>query len=558
MELQRTGMLAVMAVVACVQVIPASAEPLSNLEDLGFLAAEFHGGTYSAAVAVNDDGLAAGNSTDSNGQLRAVVFDHGLVTEIGVLDNGYESYAVDLNEAGQVVGTSAVSSGGTRAFLYQDRVLTNLGVLPGGGSSEAVAINDVGLVTGYSSTATSYARSFLWENGIMTNLGDLGGDSSYPTAINSAGQVAGYADTATERHAFLYSGGSMIDLGTLGGSQSEGHAINEAGDVTGRAFLAGDGESHAFRYHAGVMEDLGTLGGTFASGYFINGAGDVVGSSTIAGDAAYHPFLYRNGVMTDIGTPGALQDTPVALDEDGNVLGYTIDAGTFQTHSWVYRDGTRYDIGDLAGGGGTFATAWNRYGLIAGSSRSEFGDDRAFLTRCSFVPRSGCQAAPKAGLSAADSTDDVRDQMTWKWSGGGAIAQADFGDPATAHGYRVCLYDATAGSETLVSAMSIHPGSGWTSKSPKGWRFSGGQEGQDGVSRILLKTGEDGRSKILVKARGQGLPVPEPHSATELFDLDPQLTIQLARDGGADCWSSGFDAASVVVNSSAQFVGKLP
>ncbi len=524
----------------------ASSEPVSNMEDLGYLAAAGSSAdTHSVGVAINDAGQVAGSSTDGNNHLRAVLFDHGVVTNLDVLEGGYESESVDINASGQVVGTLD-APGGRRAFLYSNGTMTNLGVLPGGDSSEAVAINDEGQVIGFSSTSSSYAHAFLWQDGVMTDLGTLpGGDTAYPTAINGTGQVTGYADTATERHAFLYSGETMIDLGTLGGSASYGFALNEAGDVVGGSRVTGDLEEHAFLHHAGVMTDLGTLGGSYAAASAINEAGDVAGSASIADDSEYHPFLHKNGTMFDLGTPGALQDTAVRINANGDVLGYTIDAGTFHVHSWVHVGGQKRDIGHLVtGGGGTFASDWNSLGVITGSSYSERFDAHAFVTSCGFEPMAACDSGAKGSLSVRNDADDDRDALRWKWARGSAITMADFGDPVAAHGYRLCVYDATTGTSELAAALAVRPGVGWSSTGTTGWRYRDGHGDEDGVAKIQLKAGGSGVGKIQLVAKGAALPTPDPHSAVEYFDADPQITVQLVRDGGPQCWSSEFTDAS--------------
>jgi probable HAF family extracellular repeat protein len=86
-------------------------------------------GRVSTARAINESGVIVG-SADFVGDFldyeTATVWDHGVITNLGVL-GGNQSYARDINDHGTIVGTTTIPSGfGVHAFIYQDGVMTDL------------------------------------------------------------------------------------------------------------------------------------------------------------------------------------------------------------------------------------------------------------------------------------------------------------------------------------------------------------------------------------------------------------------------------------------------
>ena len=67
--------------------------------------------------------------------------------DLGTL-GGIFSVAVAVNEQGQVVGTSQTAARESHAFLWENGVMTDLGTLGGGTDSFAQAINNSGQVAG--------------------------------------------------------------------------------------------------------------------------------------------------------------------------------------------------------------------------------------------------------------------------------------------------------------------------------------------------------------------------------------------------------------------------
>lgn len=135
------------------------------------------GGT-SVALAINDVGQIVGASENALGDLRAVRWETGSITDLGTLGGDY-SIALDIDEEGHIVGGS--TPGGSSdpiAFIWVDGVMTPLGTL-GGGYSAATAINDFDQIAGESETATGELHATLWTVTISTaspeeEIADLG------------------------------------------------------------------------------------------------------------------------------------------------------------------------------------------------------------------------------------------------------------------------------------------------------------------------------------------------------------------------------------------------
>ena len=366
-------------------------------QDLGTL-----GGSFSQAVAVNASGVVAGLSTVTAGSAgcgggapvcHAFVWTRGTLRDLGTLGGSF-SQAIAINDAGQVAGNSTTRTGhscphggvvdlGCHAFLWDGRTMRDLGTL-GGDFSEATALTPTGRVAGFSITGSGALHGFFWD-GAMHDLGTLGGPTSIAYAVDAAGRVTGASTTPSGPfcgvpvagcHAFSWNRGTMRDLGTLGGAHSTALAINPAGLITGTSTLA-SGVAHGFLWD-GAMHDLGTLGGDFSEGTAINSQGQVAGFSntTLGVIGNPHAFLWDRGTLRDLGTLGGVDSYATAIGERGQVIGSSAAASATCTgrgpcHAFLWTAGVMHDLGTL-GGSFSSALAQNQRGQVAGWS--ETGD----------------------------------------------------------------------------------------------------------------------------------------------------------------------------------------
>jgi hypothetical protein len=175
---------------------------------------------------------------------------------------------------------------------------------------------------------------------------------------------------------------------------------------------------------------------------------------------------------------------------------------------------------------------------------------------CGTTPATGCLSGAKALVQLKDSTTDTKDKLKWKLSAGDAFDQAVLGDPVTSRTYALCLYDETANTPTLTASLEIGPGTAWLDKSPKGLLYKDKLATEDGVVKAIFKTGVAGKTKVSVVAKGVNLPMPVPYSATEFFDQDAAVTVQMVNDETSTCWTKSYGTASK--NDSDDFKAKAP
>lgn len=224
----------------------------SIMRELGTL-----GGATSEALAASYGGI-VGRSETAAGHLHAFLFQSRTMVDLGTLGGSY-SAALGVNEWGVVVGVSETASGVGRPFVYQDGTMSELPVTLGGAAGAAFGINSAGHIVGWAEQADGQNRAFLYRDGETMNLGSLGGGSE-AFAISDSGVIVGRSRLASgiNDHAFRWDNGVMQDLGTLGGESSEALAINADGTIAGWAENAA-GEKRAVIWRNGVIQDLNDL-----------------------------------------------------------------------------------------------------------------------------------------------------------------------------------------------------------------------------------------------------------------------------------------------------------
>lgn len=249
-----------------------------SIQDLG----DPLGGHFSFGDGVNVSGVVAGSAFLPSGRGRAVVWDHGQTTNLGVVAPYDESFAHDIGDDGTVVGELNFKGRNAAPFIYSDgqmRVLPGLG----GDFGYASAINTRGVIVGTSSDAAGFPHAVVWTGGgrVVHDLGIAAGDeASFGSGISDANVVAGDSDAADEsERPAIFVHGDVVILAGRSGPLGAAEDVNVAGLVVGTLFLP-NGEQHAtswgrFRRHA---HDLATLaGGDRASLIDVDNRGRAVG-----------------------------------------------------------------------------------------------------------------------------------------------------------------------------------------------------------------------------------------------------------------------------------------
>ena len=284
----------------------------------------------------------------------AAMFQNGHVIDLGTLPGGHESLGQFIDDSGQVTGfgsngipdqfVSDFFGPGTtwntqvRTIVWQHGVMRDIGTL-GGPDALMNAANASGEIAGMSftnstvNTTTGYPRldPFLWKHGHMRDLGGLGGAQGSANWLNDAGAVVGQSDLAGDQtaHAFAWNAGYMRDLGTLGGNFSAAAYVSQSGDIAGWSTLPGDNSIDGVLWHGGRMVDLTPVGGAVnAFGNAVNDQGQVVGNEDDAGFNEIIAALWSGGRGYDLNTlvpPSRLQMISADyIDDHGDIVGHGV------------------------------------------------------------------------------------------------------------------------------------------------------------------------------------------------------------------------------------------
>jgi hypothetical protein len=177
---------------------------------------------------------------------------------------------------------------------------------------------------------------------------------------------------------------------------------------------------------------------------------------------------------------------------------------------------------------------------------------------CPTIPAPGCVAPGVGGKSLLQIRTDPddptggKDKLKWKFKGGPALAQADFGDPTTATSYALCIYDDSA----LEVTVDVPPGdTTWKPVGGKGYLFKDPNGSADGVTGVKLFGGAAGKGKLQTKGRGANLPPLVPASPTTFFANQTSVVVQLHESDG-DCYETEFTAADERKNDGTQFTAR--
>ncbi len=184
----------------------------------------FPSDTSSAATAINNRGQVVGISGTCDQAVgrytakHAVLWEDGIVTDIGNLGAEWWNTPTAINQRGDVVGFAGrpgdPEGNILRAFIWTRRdgirPLDPL-PLPGHVHTEAYGINESRQVVGLSCDANFVdCRAFLWEDGVMKDLNDLKSPGysarlEHGRDINDQGEITGRAinPSTNERTAFL-------------------------------------------------------------------------------------------------------------------------------------------------------------------------------------------------------------------------------------------------------------------------------------------------------------------------------------------------------------------
>jgi probable HAF family extracellular repeat protein len=306
------------------------------------------------------------------------------VTDLGTLNGNTISQAAALNNAGVAVGDS-YDPGATTGVIFSSGTLTSIVGTP-------TAINGSGEIAGYfTPSGGTQFNAYLYSNGRAT---DLNSKSLFPagsqaSGINNSGEVVGtgYLNSFTF-HAFLYSSGKMTDLGPAGAFQANAYAINTSGQIVG-TYALNSGASGTFLYTNGTMTTLPEPNtSSVGYGYAINDSGEIAGF--LFTDSQYHAAKFSNGAWTDLGVlTGGLQNEAKAINASGQIVGTSVFPSTYKPFKagkhvpFISTAGGLVNLNTLIPSGTAFtltdAVAINASGEILCDATNAAGNEHAVL-----------------------------------------------------------------------------------------------------------------------------------------------------------------------------------
>lgn len=199
-------------------------------------------GAGTAGYGINSRGDVVGSKQTADG-VTGFVYRAGQFTELGNLGTGTEASAVAINDHGTIAGDSTTGPGldtsSRHAFVYHRGVLHDLGTVDGDAVSSAIAINNAGQIAGYSGTDDAFTHAFLYDHGVLKNLGGFGDAALEIHDLNEHGTLVGTASTEEDGLVpFMNLGDVLIDLNTLidpalGWHIFSARANNDLGQIVG-------------------------------------------------------------------------------------------------------------------------------------------------------------------------------------------------------------------------------------------------------------------------------------------------------------------------------------
>jgi len=248
--------------------------------------------------------------------------------------------AFGLNDRDQVVGASGPAPDGNYyAVLWNRGMIYNLGALVGDISSEAFLVNNAGLAVGDSwNEDLGILSAVYWYHGKIFQLPPLNdGGASIAFGVNDWSQIVGQSGDFEHFHTVLWSlvpKPSVVDLGTLGGDSSSPSAINNGGQIVGNAQTA-SGDWHSALWDKSGITDLENFGDDpFGSAWAINNCGQIVGFSGVdfSDITTAHALLWENGSMINLQTQiptdsGWVLRQALGINDRGQIAGFGLHNG---------------------------------------------------------------------------------------------------------------------------------------------------------------------------------------------------------------------------------------
>jgi uncharacterized membrane protein len=235
----------------------------------------------------------------------------------------------------------------------------------GASSTRATGMNNAGQITGFYELTGTHA--FTYSGSTFTALPDPSGASAvYAFDVNDNGQVAGYTLSSVGYRGFVRNGTTYTSLAVGGAQNTYAFGIDATGQVVVGASedASGRATGYRFSFSSGTFDSISMPGAVSTYAYGLNNSGTIAGTYA-DGSAKAHGFTLSGGAYATVDVPGAQQTYVLGLNNLGDLVGKYVDSLS-GTRGFVRLESGNFWTFDIAGAGGTFATAINDSRLIAG------------------------------------------------------------------------------------------------------------------------------------------------------------------------------------------------
>lgn len=265
--------------------------PGAGMKSLGTL-----GGTMSRAYDINDAGLVVGESSDTNESVTAFVWSESFgMQSLPVPTDSIYSAALAVNENGVIAGT-VEDARGVHAVLWSGTNMIMLHRLPGSGVVQPLDVNGQGDVVGHINLGAeeeAASLAFYFKGGVQASnlvefrlVSALSGSAA--VAVNRNGRAAGYVMLdSTQVRAFMYDPAKGLELlENRGAIFSSAADINHDGWAVGSFVASYSSDESACLWRKGRTFDLNEITLSRGDWWLVQGTG-INDGGRIAGNGVH-------------------------------------------------------------------------------------------------------------------------------------------------------------------------------------------------------------------------------------------------------------------------------
>lgn len=207
----------------------------------------FPGSLQTQVVGINNNAspTTVGLWVDDSGVIRGFVDQGGIFTSVTNPNGSTGNQLLGVNDNNVAAGSYTDSNGNAQGYLYNIATMAFTSIMdPSGMATTATGINNAGIVTGFYQDAMGNVHGFIDNGGTFTTEDDPDGTNTMFLGLNNLGLFVGsYVDQDGETHGFIFnmntSTWQTIDDPNASSTSAFGvtgttvNGINDAGNLVG-------------------------------------------------------------------------------------------------------------------------------------------------------------------------------------------------------------------------------------------------------------------------------------------------------------------------------------